>query len=242
MTTRHAGLALMAGIIACFIGSMLMPGTIIGPVDQTDFPLALQALGDSAVLAHWMTLITIISLLLMTFGLLSLFPLARRQGGLGGSMLQIGIIITVIEWSSLVIAGSMRHFAIHLMQRAGLGDFGSLTALEFTEGAVTVYTVAVAVTLTFVATFPFGSALTGIGLSLRFASMGVYKIASYMMVLCGLVGLVNFLIALSVPDLGLDLLMYVNTVALYIGGIGLFITGLGMYRGRAELSEEGDSG
>ena len=239
MTIRYAGLSMMAGVILAFVGSLFWPGTIIGPVDQTDFPKAVQALGDWAVLAQWATFTSIVSTLLMLYGLLSLYPLASRQEGLGGRLLQFGIIATAIEWTALIIAGGMRHFVVHLMQRANLNDHGTLTPADFTESALAVYTAMIAVTLVFVALFPFGSGLTGLGLSFRFGSMNVYKIGAYLMAGCGLVGLVNFLIALNAPAVGLDLLLYVNNLALFVGGIGLFITGLGMYRGREGLVEEG---
>ena len=237
MTTKYPGLALMAGVALGFVGPLLLPGNaIINPVDQTDFPLAVQALGDSAVLAQWMTFLTLVSLLLMSFGLLGLFPLASQQPGLGGRLLQFGIIASVIEWSVLIVAAGMRHFSIHLTQRADMGDHGSLSSADFTLGALGVHTEMIAVTLTFVALFPLASMLVGLGLSHRFGSMGVYKIASYLLVLGGLVGLFNFLVSINAPDVGLDLLLYVNTVALYVGGVCLFIMGFGMYRGRDELA------
>ena len=239
MTIRYAGLSIMVGVILTFVGSLFLPGTIIDPVDQTDFPKVVLVLGDWAVLAQWVTLIWIVATLLMLYGLLSLYPLASRQEGLGGRLLQFGIIATAIEWTALIVAGGMRHFVIHLMQRAKLDDHGSLTPADFTESALAVYTAMIAVTLVFVALFPFGSGLTGLGLSFRFGSMNVYKIGAYLMALCGLVGLVNFLISMSAPDIGLNLLLYVNNLALFVGGIGLFIIGLGMYRGREGLTEEG---
>ena len=92
------------------------------------------------------------------------------------------------------------------------------------------------------ALYPLASIMVGIGLSSRFASMDVYKIAGYVLVLAGLVGLVNYLIALNAPDVGLQNLLYVNSAVLYIGGICLFIIGLGMYKGRSELTEVAASG
>jgi hypothetical protein len=115
MTIRYAGIALMVGVVLALVAPLFMPGyTLISPVDQTDFPAARDALGDSAVLAQWMTFLTLISLLL-SFGFLGLYPLASRQAGLGGKLLQFGIIATLIEWSILIIATGMRHFEIHLM-------------------------------------------------------------------------------------------------------------------------------
>ena len=243
MTTKYPGFALMVGVVLIFVGSLFLPGnSIINPVDQIDYPEAVDALRDSAVLAQWMTFITLISLLLMSFGLLALFPLASRQPGLGGRLLQFGIITSIIEWSVLIVASGMRHFSIHLTQRADLGNYGSLTEQAFMDAALAVHIDMLAVTLTFVVLFPLASILVGLGLAPRFGSMGVYKIASYLLVLVGLVGLLNFLISINSPDVGIDLLLYVNSVVLYIGGACLFIMGLGMYRGQPELSEQEASG
>ena len=94
MVIRHSGLALMAGVVLVILAALFLPGNaFVSPVDQTDFVAARDALGDSAVLAHWMTFVTIVSLLLLSFGLLGLFPSASRQGGRGGRLLQFGIIV-----------------------------------------------------------------------------------------------------------------------------------------------------
>ena len=82
MVSRHAGIALMAGVVLVFVASLFLPGnTLISPVDQTDFPEAVAALGDSAILAQWMTYISLIALLLMSFGILGLYPIASRRKG-----------------------------------------------------------------------------------------------------------------------------------------------------------------
>ena len=121
MTIRYAGLALMAGVLLAFVAPLFMPGSsLIDPEDQTVFATAQNALGDSAVLAQWMTFLTLISLLLMSLGFLGSLPLASRQGGLGGRLLQFGIVATLIEWSILMVATGMRHFDIHLMHRSNL--------------------------------------------------------------------------------------------------------------------------
>ena len=92
MAIKHAGLALIAGMALIILTSMFLPGNaIINPVDQTDFVAARDALGDSAVLAQWMTFFIIVSLLLMSFGLLGLYPVASQQAGFEGRLLQFGI-------------------------------------------------------------------------------------------------------------------------------------------------------
>ena len=239
MTTRYAGLALMVGVVLILVAPLFMPGyTFINPVDQTDFLAARDALGDSPVLAQWVTFISLISLLLMTFGFLALFPLASRQAGLGGKILQLGIIGTLIEWSVLIIATGMRHFEIHLMQRGGLAPDGSPAAAVFEAAALDVHIETTAVTLAFVALAPLASGMFGIGLSRRFASMGLLKVACYLMVATAIAGLANFLFVMSAPDTGLQALILVNTITLSVQSICLIIIGYGMYRGWDGLVEE----
>ena len=239
MTLRHSGVALMAGVVLTILASMFLPGNaFVSPVDQTDFVAARDALGDNAGLAHWMTFITIVSLLLLSFGLLALFPAASRQGGLGGRLLQFGIIVSLIEWSVLIIASGMRHFVIHLMQRANLGEDGSLTPEQFESAALAVHTDLTAVTLTFIALFPLATIMVGIGLSQRFGSMDIYKLTSYVLAIGGVIGLVIYLTAMSAPDLGIQTLLWINSVVLYIQSIGLLIIGYGMYKERKEFAAE----
>ena len=239
MTIRYSGLALIVGVVLAFVAPLFMPGySFINPVDQTDFPAAVDALGDSAVLAQWMNFAALISLLLMSYGLLGLYPLASRQAGLGGKLLQFGIIATLIEWSILIIVTGMRHFEIHLMQRSNLDAGGGMSAADFQAAALAVHINVTAVTLAFVALAPLASSMVGLGLSKRFASMDLFKVASYLLVAGGVVGLVNFLFAINSPDLGVQSLLLINTLVLYVQGISLIIIGYGMYRGRGELAEE----
>lgn len=233
--TRHAGLALMLGVVLAFVGSLFMPGNfLIDMADPIDYTSTVNAWADNAILAQWMTFIILISMMLMVFGALGLYPLASSQGGLAGRLLQFGIVASIIEWSILVIAQGMRHFSIHLLQRDDLGH----SSLDFATAALETHVLTIAVTMAFLALFPIATFLTGYGLAARFSSMDIYKIASYLLVIGGAVGFVNFIIALNSPDVGLNLLLYVNSAILWIGGACLFIIGLGMYQGRSELSVE----
>ena len=239
MRIKYAGLALMVGVVLAWIGGLFMPGfTFINPVDQTDFPAARDALGDSAVLAHWMNLIMFTSMLLMIFGFLVLYPVASRQAGVGGRLLQFGIITSVIEWSILIIVAGVRHFEIHLMQRSKLPADGSLSGADFEAAALAVHVDVTSLLLAFVLLYPLASIMVGLGIARRFASSGLYKGAGYVMAAAGLLGVVNFLLAMNVPDVGLQTQYAVNSIALYVAGVSLFIVGLGMYRGRSELAEE----
>ncbi len=241
MAIKYSGLALVVGVLLAFVAPVFMPGyALINPVDQTDFAAARDAMGDAAVLAHWVNFITLISLLLMIFGFLGLYPLASRQGGLGGKLLLFGIVASIIEWSILIVATGMRHFVIHLMQLAELGTEGPPEV--YREAALAVHTDMTGVTLAFVALVPLASIMFGLGLSRRFGSMNLYKGATYVQVAAGLVGLVNFLIAMTLPSQGIQSLLLVNNICLYIGGICLIIVGYGMYRERRGLTEDGSLG
>jgi hypothetical protein len=225
----------MLGIVLAFVGSLFMPGAfLIDTIDPFDYTAAIDAWADNAVLAQWMTFISLIAMLFLIFGVLGLYPLASSQGGLAGRLLQFGIVASVIEWSVMAITHGMRHFSIILLQRGDPGHAG----IDAAAVAFDIHLATIAVTLAFMALFPIGTLLTGLGLAARFGPMNIYKIASYLLVIGGIVGLVNFIIALNSPDVALDLLLYVNSAVLYVGGISLFIIGLGMYQGRSELSAE----
>ena len=239
MAIRFAGIALIAGVALAFVAPAFMPGYgLIDPVDQTDFAAARDALGDSAVLAHWVNFFSILSLLLMIFGFLSLYALASRQSGMGGKLLQFGIIASITEWGILVVAAGMRHFEIHLMQRSELAASDAPAPAVFEAAALAVHIDLTAVSLAFVALYPLASIATGLGLARRFGSFDIYQGAAYVMAAAGVVGLVNFMFAMSAPDLGIQSLLMVNNLALYVGGITFIVIGYGMYRGRSELAEE----
>lgn len=243
MTMKYAGLALVVGVLLAFIAPLFIPGYVfIDQVDQTDYAAALGAFAGAPVLAQWMTFLTLISLLLMSFGFVCLYPLARRQAGLGGRLLQFGIIATIIEWSILIIATGMRHFELHLLQRAEIAAAGSQAAADFEAAALALHLDTTGVNLAFIALAPIASSLFGLGLAKRFDAMSPYKIACYILPVSGLVGLINFLVAVSTPDAGIDALLFVNTIVLYIQGLCLIAIGYGMYQGREELATEDSSG
>ena len=196
----------------------------------------MEALGDSPILAQWMNFLSLIALLLMAFGFLRLYPLASQQPGLGGRLLQFGILATLIEWSIGILATGMRHFEIHLMQRAS--NEGAQLAADLEAAALTVHIDITAISLAFVAVAPIASTIFGLGLSQRFAEMNFLKIACYILVVSGLVGLVNFVFALNSPDAGIDSLLLINTIVLYIQGLCLIAIGYAMYTGREEFTAE----
>ena len=89
-----------------------------------------------------------------------------------------------------------------------------------------------AVTLTFFALFSLATFKVGIGLSKRFDAMDVYKLTSYVVAIGGIIGLVIYLLtsyvlaiggviglviyltAMNAPDLGIQTLLWINSVVL----------------------------
>lgn len=235
MTTKLAGIALAVGIVLSVTSSLLFPGgMLINPVDQTDFPEAIRVIGETPTLAHVTIFLSIVAMMLISVGAFGLFPIAARQGGLSGTLLQFGIILSIIEWSIIIIGLGMRHFVTHLMQRAA-----NTSDEAFAEAALVVHTDLTGLLLGFIAIFPFASMLMGIGVAGLIQSMNAFKVAAYLLILSGALGLITYLVAMFTPgDEPVVYLTIFNTLLL-IGSIGLFVIGIGMYQGREGLSEEG---
>ena len=239
MAIKYAGIAMMVGILLSIVASLLYPGnTVVYRVDQTDFPAALEVIGDAPTLAHLTIFLSIVAMLLISFGAYGLFPLASRLGGLGGALLKFGIIISIIEWSIVIIGLGMRHFVTHMMQRAA----GSEDQILLEETALAVHTTLTAVFLGFITIYPFATMLFAYGVGKLIPTMNAFKIAANALLVSGALGLITYLVAMFAP--GDDPLVYlmIFNVLLLLGSIFLFVIGLGMYQGSDGLSEEGASG
>ena len=63
--TRQGGLALIVGVLMLVLASLIYPGgAVMNPVDQTDFPAALEAAAANASLAHLASMMSIIGMFL----------------------------------------------------------------------------------------------------------------------------------------------------------------------------------
>ncbi len=234
--TRQAGLALVVGVILAMVGSMIFPGgPVVESVDQTDFEAAIGALAGNPGLGHVTTLMVIVGMILHGYGLLALFGLARGNGGLNGPGLRFGIILSLFGWGVFILAMAKRLMVIHLTQRADIAETAQLREF-FDAAALTGHTEMAGLTLGFIALYPFGSALTGLGLISRFEGTDLLRLACYGLVGVGVVGFVNFVIALFTPDANVETLLIVNNVVLAFGSVCLLILGIGMYRGRSEVT------
>lgn len=242
MLTRHAGLFLFIGVILTVVATMFRPGVfLINPVDQTDFSAAIGAIGKTPVLSHLTLLLHAFGLLMVSFGVVTLFPLALRQGGLVGAFLGFGVFVTVFRWLGIVLGLGMVHFVTYTTQSMAAAPDGSALQASLQATALSVHTNASAFFVLYVTLFPFASFFLGVGLASRFQDLSAYKIASYVLSLAGLIALINFIIVMFLGvDHGVTLLR-VNNYLMLVAMICVAVIGVGMYRGRSELAGEGSS-
>ena len=235
---KAGGIALMVAVIGSLAGSFLYPGgPIIDPVDQTNFPFAIQRLGEYAGLAHITTTVVILAMMLQSFGLFTLYNLYSPGGGFPGLALRLGIITSLFGWGLFLVSLGMRHMVIHLMQRS-MNPAEVVELRSQLEGlALTTHVEMAALLLAFIAVYPIASVLVGIGLSARFSRMNAYRIAGYGLVIIGIGGFINFQVAQHVVGISLDSLLINNNLLLSVGAICLFVIGYGMFRGREEFTQ-----
>lgn len=243
MAIKYAGIAMMLGILLSVVSALLYPGnTFVNGVDQTDFPAALEVVADAPTLAHLTIFFGIAAMLLISFGAFGLYPLGSRLGGLIGTLFKFGIIISIIEWSIVIIGLGMRHFVTHLMQRSNNAVAGSDDQMLLEETALVIHTTLTAVFLAFITIYPFATMLVGLGVTKLIRTMNAYKVAAYVLLVSGVAGLLTYLTAMFVPGDEPVVYLLIFNILLFIGSICLFAIGLGMYQGTEGLTEEGASG
>ena len=238
-SAKAGGLAIMAGMILTLVSSLLFPGgPIIDSVDQTDFPAASAALAANPSLAHAMTLLVIVGMLLYAYGFVELLRVRGQGGGFGVSVLRFGLLASLFSWGVFIAGFGARHSGIYLLQQSLSAGEGTEMQAELAGLAVSSHITMMGLLLAFMVVNPIGSALVGIGLAARFSGLNVYKLASYGLVLIGLAGFANMVLALFLTDPDVVLHLLISQLLLLIGSICLFAIGAGMYRGRDELVGE----
>ncbi len=238
--TRAAGLAFMVGIIIAMFTPFLLPGGfLVEYTDPADYVATIAVLGDYPNLGHLASTASIIGMLLMIGGVIRLYTLSEGEGALARPILRFGIILTVIEWALVVLGHAERHLLIHLLQR-GEDTLGAEGMAQVEAVAIGGYADIVGAFLGALFILPFASFLMGLGLMMYMKEMSIYKIASYALMLVGVVIFVILMAGMHLTDLDLQTLLVVNNLTLTLGSVALFIIGFGMYRGRSELSPGSD--
>ena len=233
--TRSGGLALLIGVLLMILASIVFPGgTVIDPVDQTDFPAALETMSEYPSLAHLASMMSIIGMLLYMYAAFTWLRLPG-QTGIVGSTLRLGVFVSMFGWALYAIAMGMRHFSVHLMQRS----MASGADQAMFEGlALNVYAPMGGIIIALVTVYPIASILVGLGLVSRFGSMSIFKLASYGLVVMGALAIVNFLVLQHVSGIDPVMVLRNDNGLLAFGSLCFIIIGWGMYRGRSELTSE----
>ncbi len=233
--TRLGGLALLGGVILLGSASLAFPGgVLLDPVDQTDFPAALDAMAGKASLAHLASMLSIVGMFLYAYAALTWLRLPQ-QAGTGGLLLRLGVFTSLFGWGLYVIAMGMRHFSIHLMQR---GMQPGADQAMFESLALNAYTPMAGIVIALVTVYPIASILVGLGLGSRFGAMSIFKLASYGLAVMGVLAGINFLALQHAPGIDPVVILGIDNGMLSFGSLCFIIIGVGMYRGQSELSSE----
>lgn len=232
--TRQGGLALIVGVLLLVLASLLLPGgVLLDPVDQTDFPAALEAAAANASLAHLASMLSIVGMFLYGYAAFTWLRLAEQ--GPGGMCLRLGAYVSLFGWSLYLVAMGMRQFSVHLMQR---GMQPGADQAMFESLAISTYVAMAGIVIALVSVYPVGSVLVGLGLAARFDSMSIFKLASWGFVVVGVVGAINHLVLQHVPEIDPLVLLTNDNGMQALGSLCFVVIGVGMYRGRSELTSE----
>lgn len=240
--SKGAGLALMVGVILAIVASLFYPGgPFINPVDQLDFAAAVAALGEQPNLAHLMTMLVIVGMLLHIYGICALLRLGKGERCLGSIALRTGVFASLFAWGIFIVGLSQRHMAIHLMQRSANSAESVEMAQQFEALALDSQISMAGLLMGFVWIWPIASSLVGLGLVARLGSLDVFKVAAYGFVVVGAGGIVIFLLAQHASGLNVTNLLMATNIFQMFGSIFLFITGLGLYQGRSGFVPDEES-
>jgi hypothetical protein len=221
----------MAAVGVMIIAALLTPGvSLIDPVDQTDFSSALNSLGENPNLGHLATLLAMVAMLLYARGFLGIYRSIAGESGFAATLLRIGIGTSLFGWGLFTTGMGMRHMAIHLTQRAAEEP---AMAESIIAGAGGVFVAMTAVLIAFLAVYPIATCLTGVGLAMRFASVGLQTIVAWGLAIAGLLAFAVFQTALHVPSFDPGIMLQTNNAALSLGTLLLFLLGLGIFRGKS---------
>ena len=238
--SKGAGLALMTGVILAIVASLFYPGgPVINPVDQSDFGAAVVALGEHPSLAHVMTMLVIVGMLLHVYGISALLRLGKGEQCLAGTVLRSGVFASLFAWGIFIIGLGQRHMVIHLMQRSE--NESADMAQQFQGLALDGHIGMAGMLMGFVWIWPVASSLVGLGLVARIGAVNVYKLAALGLLAIGVGGMVNFVVAQHASGLDINALLMANNILQMFGSIFLFIVGLGLYRGQRGLVPEEES-
>ena len=237
--SKGSGLALIVGFVLTLVAGLFFPGgPFVSPVNQMDFAAAVVPLGEHPSLAHLMTMLVIVGMMLYAYGICAFLRLGNGERSLAGTALRTGVFASLFGWGVFIIGLGHRHMVIHLMQRSLDPAESPEMQAEFAHFAVAGLIDMSGLLMAFVWIYPIASILVGIGLLGRLRDLNILKLASYVLVICGTGSLVNFVVAQHASGLDVEVLLAVNNFFQMIGGVCLLLIGLGLFQGRSGLVPE----
>ena len=115
---------------------------------------------------------------------------------------------------------------------------GTAQQVEFADLAVSSHITMMGLLLAFMVVNPIASILVGLGLTTRFSNLNIYMLAAYGLIVIGLGGFVNMVLALLLDNPDVVLHLAISQLFLLVGSLCLFAVGAGMCLGRSELVAE----
>lgn len=227
---KGAGLAIILGVILAMVASLITPGVIIDSVDQTDFPEAIEALADNSLLTHASTLIYMLGIVLQAFGLFAVFRTTEGRTGLANSLVRFGVVAAMVHYGIFIIALTTRHMTAIVLDH-GVG----LDAAQEETLALTLHGTGAALQFGFLAISGVSSMILGAGLAARFGKLDLFKGASLLFVLTGLVALLNVVIGQHAAGDEFEVIAIISIVFLWVAALCVLIFGIGVWQGRDEL-------
>ena len=229
-TTKHAGIALMAAVVVTILAGIGLSGALLAdtpdPERFSEWQTALEG-GTRWILI--MAMVSIYGLVLYIFAGLFFLRLPAMGGPVSTALLRFGALVSIVEWTAMILNYAALHVTAEYVEMSGSEAMATATAAHSVQLA--------AITL-FMLLMPIGSALLGLGLARRFDSWNAYRVASWVLVLVGVVGFINYILTPHFDLFPFLAHIGVMSIALTVGAIAFFVIGLGMYKGADGLTAD----
>ena len=226
---RFTGIVLMAGTVLGLFVFLFRPGGLLNSPATSSTPLVekVQILADGGLWTHGSTLLAILSLLMMLFGIWSL----RRPEGSGrvsDAVVRFGILAITFAFIAGIVGRAMNHVIVHVLlhlQDPMLQQNATLMAvnLEIVKSGIRIVTSFTGV---------IGVTLLAFGLYPRMA--GAYRVIALVVGVLGVAALVALVIADHIHELG-ELYRIANIFSIVLL-VWYFILGLEIYRGHPAVT------
>ena len=224
---RIGGLVLIVSAGMTIVLSLLAPGgPLIEPVSQFDFVAASEVLGDYANLTHATSLLFAIAMLLVLYGLVSIWRAVPAEGGMD-SVARIGLLMLVFSICCLIVTMGLNHAIVHVSMH-GIGSEQPEARLQ--DLAQTLQSTKFGLRYIAGAIAILGLALLSFGLSTRLPA-GFNKVAARLTAACSALGLILVLIIEHFHDIDIAQIAQASLLLVVVTIVWVIILSMGLYKG-----------